>query len=280
MGDMRLMIKKVNEINPHGPTVPYQGQILWNVQFSFFQCSIPGIVHIICVLYVLLTAHWTVVNEGNRFIRLHNKNNYLAVVNGSTLIVTPVSSIVSSLQSVCEWLTPERLHACHFQESPSLAGAETKLKLVVRDNYVLFESSVTSNQHIGILPSGHLKSAAVSGRDMDSQFGTVLVVRISLSLFPSIQYQTFFYAFWLWFSCNLVFFCFELSVHFPFFLHFSCFLLPLYCSDRIEKIKYSYPHFITIVLQFTSNIFYITRLMNLVSLCISVVQNLLLSVLI
>ncbi|KAJ8316135.1 hypothetical protein KUTeg_006149 [Tegillarca granosa] len=30
---------------------------------------------------------WTVINEGNNMVRLHNNNNYLAIVNGTTTVV-------------------------------------------------------------------------------------------------------------------------------------------------------------------------------------------------
>ena len=46
-------------------------------------------------LNVLPPAAWTVVNEGANQVRLHNNNNFLAVVNGNTLVINMVSSYFS-----------------------------------------------------------------------------------------------------------------------------------------------------------------------------------------
>jgi len=40
----------------------------------------------------MLAAHWTVLNEGNNIIRLYSGNNYLAIANGTTQIISVVSS--------------------------------------------------------------------------------------------------------------------------------------------------------------------------------------------
>ena len=39
----------------------------------------------------LFSVHWTVVNEGANQVRLHNNNNFLAIINGTTVIMHMVS---------------------------------------------------------------------------------------------------------------------------------------------------------------------------------------------
>lgn len=34
---------------------------------------------------------WTVINEGHNQVRLHNHNNFLAIVNGQTIVIHVVS---------------------------------------------------------------------------------------------------------------------------------------------------------------------------------------------
>ena len=41
--------------------------------------------------FLNVTAHWTVINEGRNIVRLQNQNNYLAVVNGATVVMNFVS---------------------------------------------------------------------------------------------------------------------------------------------------------------------------------------------
>lgn len=36
-------------------------------------------------------AVWTVINEGNNQVRLHNNFNYLGIVNGQTILIHMVS---------------------------------------------------------------------------------------------------------------------------------------------------------------------------------------------
>jgi hypothetical protein len=52
-------------------------------------------------LFYLYSALWTVINEGNNQVRLHNNNNYIAVVNGITQIVHMVSlSIIEDITQI------------------------------------------------------------------------------------------------------------------------------------------------------------------------------------
>lgn len=37
------------------------------------------------------SAVWTVINEGSNQVRLHNNFNYLAIVNGQTMVIHVVS---------------------------------------------------------------------------------------------------------------------------------------------------------------------------------------------
>ena len=39
-------------------------------------------------------AMWTVINEGHNQVRLHNHNNFLAIVNGQTIVIHVVSIFV------------------------------------------------------------------------------------------------------------------------------------------------------------------------------------------
>jgi len=94
-------------------------------------------------------AHWTVLNEGNNIVRLYNQSNYLAIVNGSTIIV-PVAN-------------------------PAMAGVETKLRLGQTGQFVTLESFKGSGHHIGILQDGSLKSALATGKEMDAHFGVRLI---------------------------------------------------------------------------------------------------------
>ena len=38
----------------------------------------------------LSSASWTVVNEGNNQVRLHNNNNFLTIMNGNTMVISMV----------------------------------------------------------------------------------------------------------------------------------------------------------------------------------------------
>lgn len=48
-------------------------------------------------LFKFLKAVWTVINEGHNQVRLHNHNNFLAILNGQTIVIHVVS-----------------IHACSF----------------------------------------------------------------------------------------------------------------------------------------------------------------------
>lgn len=41
-------------------------------------------------LYII-SAVWTVINEGHNQVRLYNHNNFLAIVNGEATVITVVS---------------------------------------------------------------------------------------------------------------------------------------------------------------------------------------------
>ena len=42
------------------------------------------------ILQLLISAVFTVINEGNNRVRLHNNNNFLAIINGTTVLVNGV----------------------------------------------------------------------------------------------------------------------------------------------------------------------------------------------
>ena len=93
---------------------------------------------------------WTVVNEGNNQVRLHNNNNYIAVVNGITQIVH---------------MPPGTMH-----------GAETKLQLHQSSQFVTLQSCKNIAQHVGVLDNGQLKSALATHRnDKHAMFGVRLI---------------------------------------------------------------------------------------------------------
>jgi len=97
-------------------------------------------------------AHWTVVDEGKNIVKLHNNNNFLAVVNGSTQIL-------------------------NFGQNPVAAGVECKFRLSQNGQFVLFESVKEGGCRIGVLPSGELKSALATGNENDAHFGIRLIYR-------------------------------------------------------------------------------------------------------
>lgn len=93
---------------------------------------------------------WTVVNEGNNQVRLHNNHNYLAIVNGITQIVH---------------MPPGSMH-----------GAETKLQLCQTSQFVTLQSCKNIAQHVGVLENGQLKSALATHRtDNHAMFGVRLI---------------------------------------------------------------------------------------------------------
>lgn len=93
---------------------------------------------------------WTVINEGNNQVRLHNNNNYLAVVNGVTQVIH---------------MPPGSSH-----------GIETKLQLHQTNQFVTMASTKVVTQHVGVLENGQLKSALATHRnDTHAQFGVRLI---------------------------------------------------------------------------------------------------------
>ncbi|VDI79688.1 Hypothetical predicted protein [Mytilus galloprovincialis] len=93
---------------------------------------------------------WTVVNESNNQVRLHNNNNYIAIVNGLTQLVH---------------MPPGTMH-----------GAETKIQLHQTNQFVTLASCKTVTQHVGVLENGQLKSALATHRnDTHAMFGVRLI---------------------------------------------------------------------------------------------------------
>ncbi|CAG2199333.1 unnamed protein product [Mytilus edulis] len=93
---------------------------------------------------------WTVVNEGKNQVRLHNNNNYIAIVNGITQLVN---------------MPPGTMH-----------GEETKIQLHQSDQFVTMESCKTVAQYVGVLDDGQLKSALATHRnDTHAMFGVRLI---------------------------------------------------------------------------------------------------------
>ncbi|XP_076110174.1 uncharacterized protein LOC143078979 [Mytilus galloprovincialis] len=93
---------------------------------------------------------WTVVNEGKNQVRLHNNNNYIAIVNGITQLVN---------------MPPGTMH-----------GEETKIQLHQTDQFVTMESCKTVAQYVGVLDDGQLKSALATHRnDTHAMFGVRLI---------------------------------------------------------------------------------------------------------
>ncbi|XP_052060154.1 uncharacterized protein LOC127700639 [Mytilus californianus] len=93
---------------------------------------------------------WTVINEGKNQVRLHNNNNYIAIVNGITQLVH---------------MPPGTMH-----------GEETKIQLHQTDQFVTMESCKTVAQYVGVLEDGQLKSALATHRnDTHAMFGVRLI---------------------------------------------------------------------------------------------------------
>lgn len=94
---------------------------------------------------------WTVVNEGNNQVRLHNYNNYLAVMNGVTCII-PVPP-------------------------GTLPGQETKFQLsqIITQEFISLESLQFKSQHVGFNKLGQIKAANMTIKDVDGQYGVKLV---------------------------------------------------------------------------------------------------------
>ncbi|KAL5020133.1 hypothetical protein ScPMuIL_003025 [Solemya velum] len=94
-------------------------------------------------------ATWTVVNEGKNQVRLHNNNNYLTIADGNTTLIN---------------MPPGSTH-----------GIETKFQLVQIGQFIIMESCKEQNRHIGVLPTGQLKSALATGREDHAQFGVRVI---------------------------------------------------------------------------------------------------------
>jgi hypothetical protein len=93
---------------------------------------------------------WTVTNEGNNQIRLHNYNNYITLVDGQTAI--------------------NPLHP------GTTAGLESKFQLSqIQQQFITLESLKEKARHVGFLATGELKPALATGKEPSSQFGVKLV---------------------------------------------------------------------------------------------------------
>lgn len=95
-------------------------------------------------------ANWTVIQEGNNQIRLHNNNNYLAIVNGNTILTT---------------MPPGTKHGVETLFQLSQSGTQ----------FVSFASKKDTGHRIGILPAGQLKPALATGSGEHSHFGIRLI---------------------------------------------------------------------------------------------------------
>lgn len=94
-------------------------------------------------------AQWTVVNEGANQVRLHNNNNFLAIINGATVVMH---------------MPPGSVHT-----------NDTKFQMTQLGQFIVFSSMREPGKHIGILPNGQLKAALATGREDHGQFGVRLI---------------------------------------------------------------------------------------------------------
>lgn len=97
----------------------------------------------------MFNVHWTVVNEGANQVRLHNNNNFLAIINGTTVIMH---------------MPPGSAHT-----------NDTKFQLHQVGQFIILASMREPGKHVGILPNGQLKPALVTGREDHAQFGIRLI---------------------------------------------------------------------------------------------------------
>lgn len=97
----------------------------------------------------MFNVQWTVVNEGANQVRLHNNNNFLAVVNGATVIMH---------------MPPGSVHTNN-----------TKFQLSQIGQFIVLASMNDQRQHVGVMPRGELKAALACGREDHAQFGIKLV---------------------------------------------------------------------------------------------------------
>ncbi|KAK2170122.1 hypothetical protein LSH36_4g09047 [Paralvinella palmiformis] len=94
-------------------------------------------------------AHWTIIKEGKNAVKLHNNNNYLAIINGA--------AVVGSFPP------------------PAQPGPETRFRVVTHDNFVELESIKEPGRYVGIISNGQLKSALATGRENDADFTPKLI---------------------------------------------------------------------------------------------------------
>uniref|UniRef100_A0A0B7AJA9 Uncharacterized protein n=1 Tax=Arion vulgaris TaxID=1028688 RepID=A0A0B7AJA9_9EUPU len=90
---------------------------------------------------------WTVTNEGSNQVRIHNYNNYIAIIDGQV--------------NVKEYL-PGTEH-----------GLETKFQLSQLQQFLMFESLKEKTRYLAFLPTGELKITSV--KEPNSHFGIKLV---------------------------------------------------------------------------------------------------------
>ncbi|XP_065932146.1 uncharacterized protein [Magallana gigas] len=97
-------------------------------------------------------AVWTVINEGHNQVRLHNHNNFLAIVNGQTIVI-------------------------HVPQGSEHDKLETLLLLVLDpENFVALESVREPEKCVGIEENGSLKSAEnCYSSDDHAMFGVHLI---------------------------------------------------------------------------------------------------------
>ncbi|KAH3701845.1 uncharacterized protein LOC127860719 [Dreissena polymorpha] len=94
-------------------------------------------------------ATWTIVNEGGNQVRLHNNNNFLAIINGSTIVIH---------------MPPGVMH-----------GVETKFQVTQHGQFIILESLKERGRHVGVLPGGALKPALATGKEDHAMFGVRLM---------------------------------------------------------------------------------------------------------
>ena len=63
-----------------------------------------------------------------------------------------------------------------LQSDPANTGPETRFRLQQTGQYIMLESVAQAKTHIGVLADGSLKSALITGKELDAQFGVRLIV--------------------------------------------------------------------------------------------------------
>ena len=80
---------------------------------------------------------------------------------------------IEQFVSVHDWVS-----FCLFQSNPALAGVETNFRLCQMGQFILLEAAKESGKHVGVLPTGEIKSGLATGREEHAHFGARLIVSI------------------------------------------------------------------------------------------------------